>query len=42
MTAYDAYAVQAFEVNALDYLLKPVHPERLAATVSRLQQPANE
>ncbi len=40
VTAYDAYAVQAFEVNALDYLLKPVHPERLAATVARLGQPA--
>ena len=36
VTAYDAYAVRAFEANALDYLLKPVHPERLAATIDRL------
>jgi two-component system LytT family response regulator len=37
VTAYDAYALRAFEVNALDYLLKPVHPERLARTVGRLR-----
>jgi two-component system LytT family response regulator len=36
VTAYESYAVRAFEANALDYLLKPVHPERLAATISRL------
>ncbi|PTL78042.1 LytTR family DNA-binding domain-containing protein [Vitiosangium sp. GDMCC 1.1324] len=36
VTAYDAHALRAFEVNALDYLLKPVHPERLARTVARL------
>jgi two-component system LytT family response regulator len=36
VTAYEAHAVRAFEVNALDYLVKPVEPERLAATVSRL------
>ncbi|MDY6945441.1 MAG: LytTR family DNA-binding domain-containing protein [Pseudomonadota bacterium] len=36
VTAHDEYAVRAFEVNALDYLLKPVAPERLALTVSRL------
>lgn len=35
-TAYDQYAIQAFEVSALDYLLKPVTPERLAAALSRL------
>ena len=35
-TAYDEYALRAFEVNALDYLLKPVHPERLAAALERL------
>ena len=29
VTAFDAYAIRAFEVNALDYLLKPVNPERL-------------
>jgi two-component system LytT family response regulator len=36
-TAYDRYAVQAFEVSALDYLLKPVEPERLAAALAKLQ-----
>lgn len=36
-TAYDQHAVRAFEVNALDYLLKPIAPERLAATVGRLR-----
>jgi len=35
VTAYDAYAIRAFEVNALDYLLKPVDPERLAAALER-------
>lgn len=34
-TAFDQYAIQAFEVNALDYLLKPIAPERLAAAVER-------
>jgi two-component system response regulator AlgR len=34
-TAYDAYAIQAFEVNAVDYLLKPIRAERLAQAVSR-------
>ena len=36
-TAYDQYAVKAFEVNALDYLLKPIEPERLAATLRKIQ-----
>lgn len=36
VTAYDEYTLRAFEVNAADYLLKPVVPERLALTVSRL------
>jgi two-component system LytT family response regulator len=36
VTAHDVHAIRAFEVNALDYLLKPVHPARLALTVSRL------
>lgn len=35
-TAYDEFALKAFEVNALDYLLKPIQPERLAETVSKL------
>lgn len=35
ITAYDRYAVRAFEVNALDYLLKPVTAERLAASLHR-------
>jgi DNA-binding LytR/AlgR family response regulator len=37
VTAYDQHAVDAFERGAVDYLLKPVTPERLAATVQRLQ-----
>lgn len=37
VTAYDHYAVQAFAQGALDYLLKPVEPARLAETVSRLK-----
>jgi DNA-binding LytR/AlgR family response regulator len=37
VTAYDQYAVDAFERGAIDYLLKPISPERLAATVQRLQ-----
>ena len=36
VTAHDVHALRAFEVNALDYLLKPVDPERLARTVGRL------
>ena len=38
VTAFDQYAVQAFAQGALDYLVKPVEPERLADTVGRLQQ----
>jgi two-component system, LytTR family, response regulator len=34
-TAYDEYAVRAFDINALDYLLKPIRPERLAQTLQR-------
>lgn len=35
-TAYDEYALRAFEVNALDYLLKPIEPRRLADAVQKL------
>jgi two-component system LytT family response regulator len=35
-TAYDEYALRAFEVNALDYLLKPIEPKRLADAVQKL------
>lgn len=40
VTAHDHYAVRAFEVNALDYLLKPVVPGRLAIAIQRLSGPA--
>lgn len=36
-TAWDQYALKAFEVSALDYLVKPIAPERLAAAVARLR-----
>ena len=35
-TAYDEYALKAFEVNALDYLLKPIEPKRLADAMQKL------
>jgi len=38
VTAYDEFAVQAFELNAVDYLLKPVERERLAATLERARE----
>lgn len=38
VTAFDRYAVQAFEHGALDYLVKPVEPARLADTVARLRE----
>ncbi|MEY2879009.1 MAG: hypothetical protein RLZZ15_1389 [Verrucomicrobiota bacterium] len=37
-TAYDEFAVKAFELNALDYLLKPVDPARLATAIARLRE----
>jgi two-component system LytT family response regulator len=36
-TAYDEYAIKAFEVNALDYLLKPIEPKRLGEALNKLQ-----
>lgn len=38
-TAYDEFALKAFEVNALDYLLKPVEPKRLADAIQKLHLP---
>jgi DNA-binding LytR/AlgR family response regulator len=38
VTAFDKYAVEAFRQGAIDYLMKPVEAERLAATVARLKQ----
>jgi two-component system, LytTR family, response regulator len=37
-TAYDEFALRAFEVNALDYLVKPITPERLALALSRVRE----
>lgn len=33
VTAYDEYAIRAFEVNAIDYILKPINPDRLSASI---------
>lgn len=41
VTAYAQYAVEAFEVNAIDYLLKPVKKERLEKTILKLQEKKN-
>ena len=38
VTAYDDYAIQAFEVNALDYLLKPVDPDRMDDAIRKLRE----
>jgi two-component system LytT family response regulator len=38
VTAYDEYAVRAFEINAVDYLLKPVEKSRLRETLNRAQE----
>lgn len=40
VTGHNEYAVRAFEINALDYLVKPVHPERLAAALGRVRAAA--
>jgi len=42
ITAYDAYALQAFEAGALDYVLKPISLERLKVTLTRLRQRMHE
>jgi two-component system LytT family response regulator len=42
VTAYDEYAMKAFDVHAIDYLLKPVGKERLAAALQRVKKPATE
>lgn len=41
-TAYDEYALRAFEVNALDYLLKPIEPKRLADAIHKLDEEEKE
>lgn len=38
VTAYDAFAIKAFEVNAVDYLLKPILKQRLEQTINKLQK----
>ena len=42
VTAYDEYALKAFQVNALDYLMKPVEPKRLADALLRVRQKDEE
>jgi len=41
-TAYDEYAIEAFEANALDYLVKPIEPDRLAAALETVQARATD
>lgn len=42
VTAFDSYAVRAFELNALDYLLKPIAEERFAETVRRIRETCSD
>lgn len=42
VTAYDEHAVHAFQVNAMDYLLKPIDPTRLEAAIARLPRATEE
>ena len=42
VTAFDRFALQAFDANAVDYLLKPVEPERLARSVQKLRHRAGD
>lgn len=42
VTAYDQYAVQAFEVNALDYLMKPIRDERFAKAIEKIRDAVNQ
>ncbi|TNE52881.1 MAG: response regulator transcription factor [Bacteroidetes bacterium] len=42
VTAFDEFAVKAFEVDALDYLLKPIDPDRLNETVAKLREHEDE
>lgn len=42
ITAYNQYAIKAFELNALDYILKPVQPKRFAQTVDRVTKAVSE
>ena len=42
VTAFDEHAIKAFEVNAIDYLVKPVNPQRLARSIDRLSEPRKE
>ncbi len=41
VTAYDEYAIRAFEMNAVDYLSKPVNPERLRVAIERVKNREN-
>lgn len=38
VTAYDEYAIKAFEVNALDYILKPINPDRLKDAIAKVEK----